>query len=200
MKERPILFNTEMVRAVLDGRKSQTRRVIKPQPDHRHRDVVFEEKRNKLIEYSMISGCWNEVVEHKCPYGKPGDRLWVRETWAIDPVEKGVWFKADEFWTEANSPKWKPSIHMPRKYSRINLEITNIRVERVNDITSYDMVREGVPDSVRQIDLFGAEGDEIRKIKIIPFRIFWGSINKSRGYGWDVNPWVWVVEFKRIND
>lgn len=180
MEEKPILFTGEMVRAVLDGRKTQTRRVIKPQPG------LLGPKDIPLLLYY-------------CPYGQPGDRLWVRESWSVDmsmdhlkpsdvPEDSIVYYRAntDKDWERQSTGqvmgKKRPSIFMPRWASRINLEITDIRVERVQDITEEDAKAEGV-------DWYPA----MRANRL--FQSLWDSINAKRGYAWDVNPWVWVVEF-----
>jgi hypothetical protein len=167
MKERPIIFNSEMVRAILDGRKTQTRRVIKPQPGDIHRDLLR--------------------INYHCPYGQPGDHLWVRETFQIDDnYPDMVFYKADDLAGHI-STKWNSPIYMPRCDSRITLEITNRRVERVQDITEEDAMAEGVG----RIAGLG----EYRQC----FKNLWDSINKKRDYGWDTNPYVWVIEFKRIS-
>ena len=186
MKDRPILFNAEMVRAVLDGRKSQTRRVIKPQPPPNHG-----------YHCGPAPGGINPP---RCPYGVPGDRLWVRETWALGGDYANA--KARRVPTSERSPefiryrasqekgphtgRWRPSIHMPRWASRITLEVVAIRVERVQDTSYADIWAEGGPASDSDIVLSAW------------WRHLWDSINAKRGYGWDVNPWVWVVEFKVI--
>lgn len=216
MKERPILFSAPMVRAILDGRKTQTRRTVKPQPDGRHCRVDFEH--GFLKESSMLGGCWSVSRKQLCPYGKPGDRLWVRETWKyLDWTEDGcpyIAYKADgtdtlrpvndERWIErvedvwadlsssenysvdncASDRRWRPSIHMPRWASRITIEITGIRVERLHAIRAEDALAEGV------------EWDGMYEHPRDNFISLWESIN---GHGsWDANPWVWVVEFKRV--
>ena len=183
-----------MVRATLDDRKTHTRRVIK----------------KKTLD--QMDGRYVVGDDAWCPYGKPGDRLWVREGFSqcLDPdgdgMERVYSYRADNinkkilgaFWGNERSMEsheiagytsWKPSIHMARWASRINLEITNIRVERVQDITHDDAIAEGlIPETMHHGDLVDKWID------------LWDSINKSRGYGWDINPWVWVVEFKRINE
>lgn len=174
MKERPIIFNGEMVRAILDGRKTQTRRVIKPQPD----------------------GPWAAPGRTMCPYGQPGDRLWVRETWAHVPRTAygslGMQDPSDEDMaaiyraTFDRSPPgtgWKPSIYMPKWAARIWLEIINVRVERVQEITNEGALAEGV--------------EEHQIPHTWMFRELWDSINAKRGYSWDSNPSIWVVEFRR---
>ena len=182
MKEHPILFSAPMVKAILDGRKTQTRRVIKPQP---------------YITVGTQPPDWPKKYPELCPYGVVGDRLWVRETWAqlkgssID--DDGLWYRADgEFpsFIEDELCKWKPSIHMFRKYSRITLEITDIRVERVHDISAMDCISEGIPRSDRS-DVADRVYEERNE-----FNMLWDSINGKK-YPWVSNPWVWVVGFKR---
>lgn len=175
MKERPILFNSKMVRAILDGRKNQTRRILKV-----GRKQEFSEERRKLFNrfYDHLNESWIEPAD--CPHGKPGDRLWVREKFAyvFRGKNKNSYYGPDrgihcEISDDGNfnieyaatteqvdwDGGWKPSIHMPRWASRINLEITNVRVERMQ------------------------EGGD---------REFWGEEQ------WNQNPWVWVIEFKVI--
>ena len=182
VKKRPIIFNTEMVQAILDGRKTQTRRVI---------------KNPEKLEGLMLSG----EEENWCPYGKIGDRLWVRETWAnileLSP-EKNLVYKATDWkgWLEyeVEPIKWSSPLFMPRWASRITLEITNIRVERLQDITEEDAEAEGISWSHS-----GGPFDNPEIIGAIEnFAYFWDSLNAKRGYPWDSNPWVWVIEFKKI--
>lgn len=191
MSERPILFSSEMVRAILDGRKTQTRRVIKPQP----------------IDIDRIGGTfaasWNEKTAEvyepfACKYGIAGDRLWVREAWRCfggreyeyQQHQPSIRYRATEELTGPDyglGQQWRPSIHMPRWASRITLEITNIRVERVQDISQQDAACEGV-DFVNTGDF------------VTPFATLWDSINATRDGGkfaWTANPWVWVIEFRR---
>ena len=176
MKDRPIIFSTPMVRAILDGRKTQTRRVVKPQPKpHQSGGWIWEKvggiiatKSGKIYKSKMLS---------RNPYGKPGDRLWVRETWANVLCHK-MFYKADG----NDLPKgcvWKPSIHMFKMYARIWLEITGIRVERLKDLSPKDGIAEGV-----------------EHWSIFPS--LWDSINGKK-HPWKSNPWVWIIEFKRLN-
>lgn len=190
MSEKPIIYNGQMVRAILANppRKSQTRRVIKYSDGGRptHPDdiedgwpVAYFEARN---EYDFLP----------CPYGQPGDRLWVRETFAHVPEHDCVYYRADDPTDHPTDGSWTPSIHMPRWASRITLEITGIRVERVQDISPQDAIDEGVlppgpPPSPRELDY-----------AVEQFRELWDSINAKRGFGWDVNPYVWVIEFKVV--
>jgi len=191
--ERPILFSTEMVRAILDGRKTQTRRITKKQPV----DILPMNVPDQWVVLLTREPAHGEVW--KCRYGVPGDRLWVRETW-IDPftteyikpsklpISTEIRYKAGE---SLNYSNWRPSIFMPRWASRITLEIVNVRVERVRDISEEDAWSEGVGGG--QLSRFDIDGR-------ILFKSTWNSINAKRGYGWDANPWVWVIEFKRIDN
>jgi hypothetical protein len=194
MKERPILFSGQMIRAILDGSKTMTRRVVKPQPV-------------SGISIDPIKREWVEGIPH-CPYGYPGDRLWVRETWRVEGKHTDGYspsciganrshfgridYEASIAWNKDMYGKLRPSIHMPRWASRITLEVTGVRVERLQDITEADAEAEGVA-FMRDIP----DADETLTAKVL-FEILWDSINAKRGYGWDVNPWVWVVEFRRV--
>ena len=198
MKERPILFSGPMVRAILDGRKTQTRRPVKSLR-HPYGHLLGPEG----VAREFIA----KTESIRCPLGQPCDRLWVRETWRPDyesdtNVAKVAYHaggcteyfedeRDEEFWVAVilgnqnnNWRPWRPSIHMPRWASRITLEITRVGVERVQDITEEDAWCEGRP-GFRD----GCLGDSYGW-----FRSLWQSI-----YGtWDDNPWVWVVEFKRV--
>ena len=192
MKEHPILFSTEMVKAILDGRKTMTRRVVKPQPiDH-----ISEVPRSIQNENDWGKFLW-EDDEGKSnlkysPYGQIGDVLWVRETWSPMVIGGGknfdsIVYKADG--SEPSSVGWKPSIFMPRSASRLSLRITNIRVERLNEITEEDSEREGAYCTFQLDSPYGTS----RKTG---FKILWESINGESS--WEQNPWVWVIEFERI--
>lgn len=170
-----------MVRAILEGCKTQTRRIVKPQPiEH-----------NGVCEYGpAIAGSMHALhqwmISNKCPYGKPGDRLWVRETWGkvhyegVDP-DPTYFYRADETDPEKNALiRWRPSIHMPRWASRIILEVVSVRVERLQGISEEDAKAEGIPE-------------ECANISIDTFAALWQSINGPGS--WEANPWVWVVEF-----
>ena len=209
MKERPILFSGEMVRAILDGRKTQTRRVIKPQPMKLDTAQWFPgppgDKRNAK-HYANESHLRKGLPIDFCPYGIPGDRLWVRETWRTDklgegeyPVRKGQWIECratPDIPPPTYPGRWRASIHMPRWASRIDLEITDIRVERVQEISPQDVCREGIRPTIPG----GFEIDECDWIGAQQFKPLWDSINAKRGYGWDMNPWVWVISFRRIGE
>jgi hypothetical protein len=198
MNEHPILFSSEMVRAILVSRKTMTRRVIKPQPSNdsvwcgwildttgNQKDIGKAKWKNDLFGYGQVT------TSHKvrCPYGQPGSRLWLKETWAKAP--HGLVYRANYLAGDGQDVVdiptgemiplvWKSSRFMPRWASRITLEILNIRVERLKEITVQDIFAEGV-------STFDHE-----------FKPLWDSLNAKRGFGWDVNPWVWVIEFKRL--
>jgi hypothetical protein len=172
MKTRPILFNGAMVRALLAGTKTQTRRVAKG---------LALEWLSEGFEPAFVADDANGL----CPYGHPGDRLWVRETWR--PVnEVHADYAADYNASDLGSlGPWKPSIHMPRWASRITLEIVSVRVERLQDISEGDAIAEGVGGDVTVTPCFSVDR----------YRELWESINGPGS--WEANPWVWVVEFKR---
>lgn len=184
MKEKPILFSAPMIQAILESRKNQTRRVIVPQP------------RRDLIAPAPDELIWRDGMGHiwKCPYGKAGDFLWVRETWCGGEMGMGYQYRAD--WPQHEfGPVWKPSIFMPRNASRIFLKILDIGVERVSDISEKDARDEGVERKV-------SHNREWTPIPEGTYRLgfanIWDSINEKSGSGWDVNPFVWVIKFKRI--
>lgn len=182
-KEKPILMNSESVRAILGGRKTQTRRVIKPQPE-----ILSAPMGAKTIWWKGRDGWLPASIREYCPYGKVGDRLWVKETFKI--IDSFVWYKADGMYIKKR--KWKPSIFMPHWASRITLEVVDIRVERVQDISREDVIAEGCE---------GMQGEPREKslpVHQVVFADLWDSINAKRGYGWDMNPFVWVIVFKQI--
>jgi hypothetical protein len=209
MKEHPILFSGAMVRALIDGSKTQTRRIVKPQPvaNHRGKFAFDSFTDDEAIEsYWQNYPLWGPV---RSPFGKAGDRLWLRENlkyvdtlttrhdhllYAADdvrvPREPGLadWACDGMAFGFANSV---PSIHMPRWASRITLEVTGVRIERLRDISEADATAEGTTPSI-----VGADLDYLKYRA--GFQTLWDSLNASRGYGWDVNPWIWVIEFKRI--
>ena len=202
MKERPILFSAPMVRAILEGRKTQTRRPIHPQPVSHDAaesgDVVFfggvlnrvseSRGRNKAA-----MGLLNAKTLH-CPYGVPGDRLWVRETWGYEnefysPYEHEsgrIIYRADgDSPPGCNGHNWRPSIHMPRWACRIMLKVEAVRVERLQEITLSDCAAEGAGPTHKADGVFDSTET---------FRKLWNGVYRN----WDANPWVWVVEFQRV--
>lgn len=243
MKERPILFSGAMVRALLDGSKTQTRRMLKPQPDFsiikaEYQDPSLWEFRKRFM---MYADDWSghehamyrktergdpdlPVYQHRSPFGEPGDRLWVRETffayggWETRfNAKKGrdEWHfvdmtrECDRVYQYAAdhpdlpiatsrhdgvTPAWwkRPAIHMPRHVSRTDLNMTGVRIERLNDCSQEDAEAEGIR-FLRDVP----DADETLTPRQL-FMCLWDSINEDRGLGWDINPWVWVVEFKRV--
>ena len=204
MKERPILFSATMVRAILDGSKTQTRRVAKGE--------VLQWLEREKFSPAFVADAGN----HLCPYGQSGDRLWVRESW----FQRGKWLlqgvpnaDADDiYWCgtqeiayAANVKRpghdWRsrPSIHMPRWASRITLEVTGVRVERLQDISEEDARAEGITDG-GCLNCGNPETDcgclNPQPDARDSFVRLWQSINGPKS--WDANPWVWVVEFKRL--
>lgn len=195
MRERPILFSAPMVRAILKGSKTQTRRIVKPprnwSDQFPHRDP-----------FAMPPAVWwwdgvhdRVGVRQECPYGQPGDRLYVREAWrtteALDLFPPRDLSPAARIWFETDTPhqpgfgKFRQGMHMPKWASRMTLEVTNVRVERLNDINEDDAYAEGARHSANG----GANARE-------GFKNLWESINGPES--WSANPWVWVVSFKRI--
>lgn len=222
MKERPIIMQAESVRAILEGHKTQTRRVIKPQPNQRPLRATHPNNGRM---------CWYEAWFDEpdvlyCPYGQPGDRLWVREAWwqhgggtvsqegeyrFIPDNYPGaqVAYAADHKYAPATTyyyEGWakRPSIFMPRWASRITLEITHVRVERLQDIREQDIRAEGVATTCVYY------GDRCNSSRCPEhergyhtgvgedFRRLWNEINAKRGYSWDSNPFVWALEFKQV--
>lgn len=179
MKERPIIFSSEMVKAILEGRKTETRRIIKfPKVNPYIFKKIKVEKDKSIDLFELCPHGYIKIGNLKCPYGQPGDRLWVRETYSISG--NGVFYKIDTDGTVHIA--WMPAIFMPRKYSRITLEITDIRVERLQEISPEECNKEGIEGILSAKDSF--------------FDL-WNSINKT--HPWETNPWVWVISFKRLN-
>lgn len=238
MRERPILFNAEMVRAVLDGRKMQTRRIIQSAAKNMqasgHKVIEYREPGDKwygdhVFSMRNQSGTWCDYTKEqflaKCPFGAVGDRLWVREKWSVvshafdddglmidykperpakavheKPFGNGYYsghaiYAADGGFTWGDDDGcvdgrscWKPSIHMPRWASRITLEITGVRVERLASVSTGDACAEGYP---AERAAYGGPLDAW-----LWFRDLWDGIYPEQSF--KVNPWVWVVEFKRV--
>jgi hypothetical protein len=223
-KMKPILFSAPMVQAILAGRKTMTRRVIKfPKGAYPHWYHGQNEGGTHDFMFGEISnGCcldWSDAI--KSPY-KAGDVLWVRETWGIgtrsDPDQgwvDGIELKADEafideieslplyhtgnealfeLYSNDESKGWHPSIHMPREAARLFLRVTSVRVERVQDIRHEEVLAEGISECK------GRTEEEDCECATIKYAKLWDSLNAKRGYGWDNNPWVWVISFERMEE
>ena len=213
-----------MVRAILEGRKTQTRRVIAQQPAHGW-DFDFPPQFGRITSTHPKKGRFGVFIRHgvgtdfpsfdliPCPYGMPGDRLWVRETWQhsnhpFGPYESDciVFYRADylddplgpdlERSADGIRREWRPSIHMPRGAGRITLEITAVCADRLQNISESDARAEGV--TIADQHLRGYCAGAYRPPSIRAFHDLWDNLNAARGHGWDVNPLVWVVEFRRI--
>lgn len=196
MAIKPILFNTEMVRAILDGRKTCTRRICKDANEYTVPDMEFynADRRTYAVHNFVDKEHMEQLstAERTCPICT-GDILYVRETWKEAP--KGYYYYED--WQKddiADVTKWKPSIHMPKEAARIWLKVTDVRVERLQDITSEQIGREGVEVEYPHV----LNGEEKR----YAFSTLWNNTIKKSDidrYGWDANPWVWVIEFERCD-
>lgn len=218
MAEKPILFSSEMVRAVLDGRKTQTRRVMKPQPVYEN-DWWWYDDLSFLLDSDMQDYLFHNVYGSKgSPYGSvygdgTSDTLWVRETWQAQTPAGNWWheMKGEKelynwtvidkaTWNGNPPPKWIPSIFMPRWASRITLNVVDVRVERLQDTTQGDVMSEGVPlpDDAMMTKLDPIQPVLFHKQLQREWVKLWDSINLKRGFGWDTNPWVWVVEFEMV--
>ena len=206
MTTKPILFNTQMVRAILDGRKSCTRRIAKPQWEecpnckYVHNEYIYD----NLAENVYCARCGYPLVpERRAPY-QPGDILYVRETWCgwyLPLVGMYYCYRATEpdgnkrptspeYDCDVEKISWHPSIHMPKEAARIWLKVTDVRVERLQDISGEDLIKEG-------IDFF--QSNYVR-VAFNEFKNIWNSTIKKSDidrYGWDASPWVWVIEFER---
>lgn len=247
MKYKPIIMGADSVRAILDGKKTMTRRVVKPQPINMP-DGAYINPYNHNYEHftawtmdnKMLLGCGGNIkntAHWKCPYGIVGDRLWVKETWTTqhdgihDDNGFGIYvYKADGEWLDntegGNVSRWESPIFMPKEASRITLEITDIRVEKLQSIMEKDAKAEGVISDDEYADRAGEEnlfpcpicnGYQVHEAlgynlgitevdctacdtEKKRYSIIWDSLNAKRGYPWASNPWVWVVEFKLVEE
>ena len=216
MSVKPILFNGMMVRAILDGRKTVTRRAIKPQPGEKlayiwggsnHGKWGFSPYNESRYEEHRAANDW----KYWTPPCHTDDVLWVRETWAHVKFGRGEWhyeYRANcehpKKWSNGSFAEWSPSIHMPREAARIWLRVTGVRVERLQEIDGNGLRAEGfdipcLPNEVEdQFDKYGATFDLVQAKR--RFSALWDSTIKHADrdrYGWDANPWVWVIEFKK---
>jgi hypothetical protein len=217
-RERPILFSAEMVRAILDGRKTQTRRVVK-HPALAQPDAAIEWLSDReTVPHGHYSG-WAVkcdaplLLPVACPYGAPGDLLWVREAWrapgdaiadALPPSDFVADAQANVAWYEADGEapstagRLRPSIHMPRWASRLTLRVTEVRVQRAQDISEADAIAEGCAgeDWVESSPYIAGQHTDSGTLPSEEFKALWNSINAKRGFGWDANPWVWAITFE----
>lgn len=208
-KSRPILFSGPMVRAILAGRKTQTRRVIDRVAGL---GVVtcFGGSETTGYDFALRDrrDMWNEFREdellRRCPYGQPGDELWVRETWGevryvsvagMRPRDSKIVYRADDPDDPVDRPMgWNPSIHMPRWASRITLTVKAVRVERLHDISHDDAIAEGILGT-KWAEAELTLREQALPLSVLAYSHLWQEINGPDS--WDANPWVWVVEFER---
>lgn len=200
IKERPILFSAPMVRALLDGSKTQTRRALRIQPPDWHLNVFAVGREHYFHEGSAAhpGKCWPAYAKGvSCPYGQPGDRLWVREAWRtvaeadtlpprdLTPAHR-IWYEADAL-SQPGAGRYRPPMFMPRWASRGLYEIISVRVERLQDISEADCIAEGcTAKHTTDADWSARQA----------YAVLWESING--GGSWTANPWVWAIEFKVI--
>lgn len=213
MNEKPVIFNGQMVRAILDGRKTQTRRIVKPQPPVS--GTLVQKSHNGLEPLYFVGG----YLLPRCPYGEPGDYLWVRETHSWVTLAENEFglpldrrtkegrpvrmiYRADaefEGWAKAFPTRWRPSIHMPRWACRIILRIEEVRVERLKNICPADVWAEGIDPRPYLFQASKASRVINRdKWARAQFKRLWDSINGRRGFSWKTDPWVWVVKFSKV--
>ena len=209
VKEHPILFSTEMVRAILDGRKTQTRRSVQPQPLRVWGSGVFSLAHPEYVSAHVQLPGQREYVWLRCPYGKPGDRLWVRESHTFADTDWENWVEVhyrdgtisrravplvaaekvaqwiEDREVDGDGDNWRPSIHMPRWACRVVLDVTRVCIQSLHEITLSDAIAEGF--EAGPLDRPASQ-----------FVRIWNEINdKRQGCDWGSNPWVWVVEFQK---
>lgn len=219
MASKPILFSTPMVQAILEGRKTMMRRVIKKIPNHMHcgKNIMdwdlsgVGELKEGVLEFSVQCDVDDFYTDYAVASYRPGDILWVRETWSRD--ESGEYVYRTNYGTTEDDSfppsmfKWHPSIHMPREAARIFLRVTNVRVERLQEITEEDATAEGISwldeacysNNGWAPTLYDPDSGGSPVFRD-GFTALWDSINAKRGYGWGTNPWVWVIEFERVSE
>jgi hypothetical protein len=202
VKERPILFSGPMVRAILEGRKTQTRRVMKPQPQN---ETCFAWFPPTGIVNAAPGGLWTDTPRafvQPCPYGDPGERLWVRESFdwiagkmvhAVGGLSETKRIENIRYRADGGNPascRWTPSIHMPRWASRITLEIDDVRVQRLQEISEEDALAEGIDDA-------WLVKHQVSPPRVPSFQALWDDINGAK-HPWASNPWLWAITFRRI--
>lgn len=203
MISKPILFSGPMVRAILEGRKTQTRRVVKPQPN---RELAPYPPEESTAPYWNIGG-FRTLPDASNPLQVPnpvGSEMWVRETWTQDgrgtPMpngQDGVYYRADMPEPAPWKGFWKPSIFMPRWASRITLKVTDVRVQRLQDISKEDAIAEGIMEIRDEDGLSYSFGNGRTTSARRAYHVLWNSINGDRA--WDLNPWVWAYTFERVS-
>jgi hypothetical protein len=196
MKERPIIFTSESVKAILAGRKTMTRRVVKPQPPLHAGNIEESEKYPGEFFY-WVDGR-NKSTSFFCPYGQPGTKLWVKETFCIEH-QGTIHYRADGWASNEDRPSgWTSPFFMPHWASRITLEVIDIQAQRVQDISEEDAIAEGIlPFSDHHKNILLADGwgqNRIANLTINQFAHLWDSINGKK-YPWEKNPWCWCVSF-----
>ena len=198
MAIKPLLFNTEMVRAILDGRKTCTRRLVKPQPDEKHTYplgfVTDSTEKKKVGRFGFGIDEYGGSIQYEKPPYQPGDILYVRETWCkgyLMNAKERYYYKADD---NDFLCTWHPSTNMPKQAARIWLRVMDVRVERLQEITAESALTEGADKYIH------ANGTLNEDQTITSFIGIWNSTIKKSDidrYGWGANPWVWVIEFER---
>ncbi len=213
MKERPILFSAPMVKAILSGSKSQTRRVVKPQPPanaHQVETWHHPDTKPRFFTWTTAGEISDQWEPLPCPYGQPGEKLWVRESFARIDVQTRPWIETDYRATYKHGDRlgdtlgitnrWTPSIYMPWHASRITIEVTGVRVERLQDISEADAAAEGITPYPGHPGRWLSEHRPGLRYPsaITAYRDLWEESINGPSSSWDANPWVWVVEFKRV--
>lgn len=202
MKERPILFSGAMVRAIFANEKTQTRRTRGLESINLTPNAYTLRDQGVSLDGRWVAHfkCADVICIARCPYGQAGDQLWVRETWMSWPNTAGAELRGEggdgaiyrATWDKSYAGhQWRTSIHMPRRSSRITLEIADVRVERAQDISEDDARAEGVQLPANTVTMYGS-------IYRDRFASLWDTINSERGCTWETNPWVWVLVFRRV--
>jgi hypothetical protein len=216
VKERPILFSGPMVRAIFDRVKMQTRRIMDPQPPREaavvdpyngdfERFMAWSADHKMFLEPGNVKG----TAHWRCRQGVPGDRLWVRESFSYHLHDEGFWYWADGHAADKDSTRPKPSIHMPRLAARLMLLMTGLRAQKLHEISEADARAEGIREVTKdgvvkkycvydKGDMSSVPWAEMPRTAVDAYRALWETINGEGS--WAANPWVWVIEFKRVTD